>query len=176
MNYYHYVKSVQIRSFFWSVFSPIWTEYRKVRSKSPYLVRMRENTNQKKLRIWTLSRSIYEGQTIQDCLKAPESATNIAKVSKKFKVLISKGNVNDVLTLLTNSMSNWILTLSNKTLDFLKEKHPEPMESSFLQGPFRQIYPAAYDYINESLVMRPVILTKGGSGPSGLDSDSWRRI
>ena len=48
------VKSVQIRSFFWSVFSRIWTEYGEIRSISLYSVRMRENTDQKKLRIWTL--------------------------------------------------------------------------------------------------------------------------
>ena len=38
----HYAKSVQIRSFFWSG------------SISPYSVRMQENTDQKKLRVWTL--------------------------------------------------------------------------------------------------------------------------
>ena len=52
--YYHCVESVQTRSFFWSVFSLIRTEYREIRSISPYSVRMRENTDQKKLRIWTL--------------------------------------------------------------------------------------------------------------------------
>ena len=50
----HCVKSVQIRSFFWSVFSRIRTEYGEIRSISPYSVRMRENTDQKKFRIWTL--------------------------------------------------------------------------------------------------------------------------
>ena len=50
----HCMKSVQIRSFFWSVFSCIWTEYEDFRSKSPYSVRRRENTDQKKVRIWTL--------------------------------------------------------------------------------------------------------------------------
>ena len=40
----HCVKSIQIRSFFWSVFSRI----------SPYSVRIRRNTDQKKLCIWTL--------------------------------------------------------------------------------------------------------------------------
>ena len=47
------VKSVPIRSFFWSAFSRIRTEYGEIRSISPYSVRMRENTDQKKLRIWT---------------------------------------------------------------------------------------------------------------------------
>ena len=50
----HRVKSVQTRSFFWSVFSGIRTEYGEILRFSPYSVRMWENTDQKKLRIWTL--------------------------------------------------------------------------------------------------------------------------
>ena len=50
----HYMKSDQIRSFFRSIFLPhsdwIW----RLHSKSLYWVQMRENTDQKKLRIWTL--------------------------------------------------------------------------------------------------------------------------
>ena len=51
----HCVKSVRIRSFFWSVFYRIRTEYGEIRSISPDSVWMLENTDQKKLRIWTLS-------------------------------------------------------------------------------------------------------------------------
>ena len=47
---FHCGKSVQIRSFFWSVFSCIWTEYENLRSKSPYLVQIQENRHQKNLR------------------------------------------------------------------------------------------------------------------------------
>ena len=54
IKFNHCVKSVQIRSFFWSVFSCIRTKYGDLRSKSPYSVRIQENTDQKKLRIWTL--------------------------------------------------------------------------------------------------------------------------
>ena len=50
----HCVKCVQIRDFSWSVFSRIWTEYEEIRDISPYSVQMRENTDQKKLRIWIL--------------------------------------------------------------------------------------------------------------------------
>ena len=50
----HCVKSVQIRSFFWSIFSCIRTEYGGSRSKSLYSVLIRENTDQKKLGVWTL--------------------------------------------------------------------------------------------------------------------------
>ena len=48
------VKSVQIRSSFWSLFSRIRTEYGDLPRKSPYSVRIWENTDQKKLRIWIL--------------------------------------------------------------------------------------------------------------------------
>ena len=50
----HCVKSVQIWSFFWSVFSRIRAEYRDLRSKSQYSVLTRKNVDQKKLCIWTL--------------------------------------------------------------------------------------------------------------------------
>ena len=52
-NYIHCVKSIQIRSYFWSVFSCIWTECGEIWSISLYSVRIQENTDQKKLRIWT---------------------------------------------------------------------------------------------------------------------------
>ena len=53
-NLTHCVKSIQIQSFFWSVFSRIRTEYGEIRSMSPYSDQMRENADQKNLRIWTL--------------------------------------------------------------------------------------------------------------------------
>ena len=92
---------------------------------------------------------------------------------------MSKENVNGALKLLANSMSNGILPLSNITLDLLKRKHTEPREPSsetLLQGPFRPIHPVAYDDISETLVMQAAMLTKGGSGPSLLNADGWRRI
>ena len=48
ISYCHSVKSVQIRSFLWSVLSCVWTEYGEIRSISPYSVRMRENTEPEK--------------------------------------------------------------------------------------------------------------------------------
>ena len=40
----HCVKSVQMQSYFWSVFSCIWIEYG---DQSPHSIRMQENTEQK---------------------------------------------------------------------------------------------------------------------------------
>ena len=52
-NVYHCVKSMQIRRFFWSVFSHIRTKY-GVNLRSPYSVQIWENMDQEKLRVWTL--------------------------------------------------------------------------------------------------------------------------
>ena len=43
----HFVKSVTVRSYFWSVFSCIRTEYVDLLLKSLYSVRIQENTNLK---------------------------------------------------------------------------------------------------------------------------------
>ena len=49
----HYLKLVQIRSFFRSVFSCIRIEYRDLRRNSSYSFGIQKNTNQKKFRIFT---------------------------------------------------------------------------------------------------------------------------
>ena len=54
LDYSHWMKSVQIRSFFRSVFTRFRAEYGDLLRKSLYSVRMRENMDQKKLHIWTL--------------------------------------------------------------------------------------------------------------------------
>ena len=48
------MKSVQIWSFFWSLFSCIWTEYGDLRSQSSYSFQIQENKDQKKLCIWKI--------------------------------------------------------------------------------------------------------------------------
>ena len=50
----HCVKGVHIRSFFWSVFSLIWTEYGEISSYLSVFSPGAEKYDQKKLRIWTI--------------------------------------------------------------------------------------------------------------------------
>ena len=56
------VRSVKIQSFFWLIFSRIRIEYEEIRSISPYSVRIRENTDQKKIRILTLFTQSFGSQ------------------------------------------------------------------------------------------------------------------
>ena len=92
---------------------------------------------------------------------------------------MSKGNVNGALKLLKNNMSNGILSLADATLQLLKQKHPEsrePPPEVLIEGQIRKIHPVVYDDIDESLILKAATLTKGESGPSGLDAGGWRRI
>ena len=86
----HCVKSVQIRSFFWSVFSRFRTEYGEMRSPSisPYSVRMRENADQKKLRIWTLFTQRLPVVNVKFCLIIQ---IQIVVSLKKHRYLLSEG-------------------------------------------------------------------------------------
>ena len=45
-------------------------------------------------------------------------------MSKKFALLMEKGNINGTLKLLTSNISKGILPLDDKTLSLLKQKHP----------------------------------------------------
>ena len=49
-------------------------------------------------------------------------------------------------------------------------------EMMILQGPLKKVNSIIYDNINENLIKRCAINTKGSSGPSGVDADFWRKI
>ena len=90
---------------------------------------------------------------------------------------MSKGNVNGALKLFTDNMYSGTLPLNKETLELLVQKHPEPNEPSpdiIIQGRTSPIHPVAYAHMNESVIMKALMLTKGGFGPSGLDADGWR--
>ena len=122
---------------------------------------------------------LYECRTIQPRLRSGKKSMTIAKISLKFKNLMSKGNVNGALKLLTDNMHSGILPLNKETLELLVQKHPEQREPSpdiLIQGSTSPIHPVAYDDTDESVIMKASMLTKGGSGPSCLDADGWCRI
>ena len=98
----------------------------------------------------------------------------ITKIWMKFRILMSKSNVNGVLKLLASNMSNGILPLINATLQLLKQNHPESRESPLevlIEGQITQVNPFIYNDIVESLILKAATLMKGGSAPSGLDAD-----
>ena len=92
---------------------------------------------------------------------------------------MAKGNVNSALKLLTNNMENGILPVNRYTLSKLIQKYPKGKTVSqdvLLNGPLQNIHPVKFQSIDEEVIRKAAIRTKGGSGPSGMDADSWHRI
>ena len=58
-------------------------------------------------------------------------------------------------------------------IEKLSSKFKQLMQKSNINGALRSI---VYEDIDEDLVKKAAIKTKGGCGPSGLDADNWRRI
>ena len=103
---------------------------------------------------------------------------SIGESSKKFALLMEKGNVNGALKLLTSNISNGMLPLDDKTLSLLEQKHPassELNEEVLLRGEKPSVHPVFED-INESMVKEAALKPKGGSGLSGIDADGWIKI
>ena len=76
-------------------------------------------------------------------------------------------------------MQNGILQLDKDTLSKLIQKHLKGKTSSqdiLLNIPLQNIHPAKFHLIDEEIIRKAAIRTKGGSGPSGMDGDGWRRI
>ena len=61
----------------------------------------------------------------------------------------------------------------------MKEKHPKSKNANndvLLTGAPQDVHPIMFAGIDKEMIRKAAIKTKGGSGPSGMDVDGWRRI
>ena len=89
-----------------------------------------------------------------------------------------KRNAHNAMKLLTNNMKN-VLSLNKKTLEQLKQKHPQRRDADpeiMLPGKPEEIHPIKFHSINAENVRKAALKKMGGAGPSGLDADGWKRI
>ena len=92
---------------------------------------------------------------------------------------MQKVNVDSAIKLITNNMQNRILPLTDTTLKLLKQKHPKSApttEEVLLPDQPESIHRMKYENINADAVSKAALKTKGGSGPTGMDADGWKRI
>ena len=92
---------------------------------------------------------------------------------------MQQGNINGAMELLTNNMRNGVSPLNEKTLELLRQKHPKASpatESVLLTDHTEKVHPIKFENITEESVRKAALKTKGGSGPSAMDAEGWRRI
>ena len=57
-----------------------------------------------------------------------------------------------------------------------RERKPQQKKKKvLLQGLAWPAHPIVYENMNESLILKAAMLTKGESGSSGFDADGWRK-
>ena len=120
-----------------------------------------------------------EARAIQSMLKKHTNEISDENLSKTFAKLIFEGKINAALKLLDKSSRGGVLPLTPETIEELKRKHPtaaKPDDSVLIQGPKPIVDPVMFENIDESVIIKSALRTKGSSGPSGLDADGWRRI
>ena len=76
-------------------------------------------------------------------------------------------------------MENGVFSLNKDTLSKLIQKHPKgktALQDILLNSPLQNIHLVKFQSIDEEMIRKVSIRTKGGSGPSGMAVDGWRRI
>ena len=125
---------------------------------------------ERRLDLWQngeIEELLFEGETIQKLLMSVKKPSTIADISRKFKQLMQKGDISAALNLLTKKMGHGILPLDQKTISQLVLKHPQKncaSEDILINGPIEKVHPVQFESINEELIRRAAIKTKGGSG------------
>ena len=120
-----------------------------------------------------------EGATTEGTLKSVNTRNTIGEISKNFIKKTKHGNINGAIKLLTNNMQNGVFSLNEKTLELLRQKHPKASpatEGVLLTDDIQKIHPIKFENLTEESVKKAALKTKGGSGPSAMDAEGWRRI
>ena len=121
---------------------------------------------------------LREGRAIQRRLinshrqSKPESA-------RVFANLVMSGQINSALRYLSKENRGGVLPLTDDVMKQLREKHPEAQEAqlgTLVFGPTEQVPDSIFQQIKKEMVREAALKTKGSGGPSGVDSNGFRRM
>ena len=122
---------------------------------------------------------LSEVRYIQRKLTSSRRKRSQEDISRIFAKLIMEGKVSSALKFLDEQASSGVLTCTDEVLAELKSMHPSPSpveDDSLLCGPVQHIPNCFFDAIDEQSVFNAASRTKGAAGPSGMDSDLYRRL
>ena len=131
----------------------------------------------RRLNLWKegeLTELFIQSETMQKSLSDSKSIKTVAQLCKRLKNYMKESNINAAVKLLSNNMQDWILPLNNEALNKLKEKHPKSKNTSnniLLTGVPQDVHPTMFASIDDEMIRKAAIKTKGGSAPSTMDAD-----
>ena len=136
----------------------------------------------RRIAMWTngeIDALMKEIRFIQKKFVLSSKPREMEEVSRIFAKLVLQGKLTAALKFLSKETNSGVLKLSDEVLEDLTQKHPAPapiLENSLLHGPVNQVPPAIFDIMDEQLILKAAMRTKGSAGPSGMDGDTYRRI
>jgi len=131
---------------------------------------------------------IKEGKAIQDKIsfdlkknagrkKGPKEAEVTLKVFTKLMLL---GKVSQAVNWISNRNKGCgVHSVTPEIVATLADKHPDAMEASLdalLRGPMYKVEPVIYESIDSDTIYRVALNSSGSGGPSGANSDCWKRM
>ena len=137
---------------------------------------------ERRLELWEpgeVMELLKESEAIQKNMKVANKTASVNEISKTITREMRKGNVHNAMKLLTNNIKNGVFPLNKKILEQLKQKHPQRRDSDpeiMLPDKPEEIHPIKVDSMDAENVREAAVKTRSGAGPSGLDTDGWKRI
>ena len=122
-----------------------------------------------------------EVRAIQTRLKLNQSSKldTPEHLSKIFARHMLQGKVHAALRVLEKSSNLGVKPVTDETMEELRKLHPEAKEaagSTLIDGEIPYFDPVIFSNIDDESIATAALRTKGAGGPSGMDSDGWRRI
>ena len=121
---------------------------------------------QRRLTMWKgrkIDELVRECKAIQSRIGHTKRENTLSEVAKKFANLVISGNINGALKLLENEGRGGVLTLNDKVLEALKEKHPDAEDINdimVLHGPKNYVDQVIFEEINAELIQKMTMKTR----------------
>ena len=135
----------------------------------------------RRMQLWkegNICEIMREVRCIQRKITTSKKQRTAEDISKTFAKLMMQGKVSVALKYLHNKSSS-VMTCTDSVLNELREKQPPEApikEGSLLFGPINFIPECFFGEIDETSIFNSALRTKGAAGPSGMDSELYRRI
>ena len=150
---------------------------------------------ERRLGLWkdgNLDSLLDEGKTIQSHLSREGNSRNAPteQIFRKFSKLMMEGKVRAALRLIADDNTGRPLHIdtiidpsapSESVHDILLKKHPpkQPLKEETIVNrntPVIEPHPIIFEQIDGELVRSTALKLDGAAGPSGLDTDAWKRL
>ena len=120
-----------------------------------------------------------EAEAIQKRLRQQPRGETEEMIARKFRTRMEEGNVHQAARLLQPQQGG-LLQINKETTEKLKAKHPagtRATQEALLSGEIEAPHQVTFRSINQEMVRKAAMETKGSPGPSGMtDANTWRML